>query len=314
MALQHEVAVPRIGLGVGLDMPWGTATGFQYGADGPDAIPSSLESFFERYRALFRYAFVAFQPKNRSRLNAVDYHAAYDAFFAAADCPVRAFHQTVLNLGSIEYYDRSPILEFTNELAARYHFAWVVEDLGIWSVAGKALPYPLPPFLTEEGLRACIDNISRVQARLRVPLSIEFPGFTEGSTIWVGTDDAFRYFRRVAEETGVCVTLDVGHLLSYRWLRGREDSHYDDMDQLPLDQCVELHLSGCTIRNGKYRDLHHGVLLNEQLDLTEVLLQSCANLRVVTYEDPRFRRDGFLISRAERNFKRLVDMVNEWTA
>ena len=48
------------------------------------------------------------------------------------------------NLGALEDYPRAAICEFTNALARRYDLRWVNEDLGLWSLNGRPLPYPLP--------------------------------------------------------------------------------------------------------------------------------------------------------------------------
>ena len=44
------------------------------------------------------------------------------------------------------------------------------------------------------------------------------------------------------------------------------------------------------------------------------LLPRCPELRVVTYEDPRFDDDGTLIRQARPGFARLQHLVTEWLA
>jgi uncharacterized protein (UPF0276 family) len=307
---------PRpLGLGVGLDLPWGVRAGFERTASGGRVTPK-VRRFFDRYRDLFSYAFLAYQPNGRNSLDVRDYVAAYDDYFeAVGHGKGRALHQTTLNLGAVEPYDRAAICEFTNSMTERYGLRWIVEDLGIWSMNGRVMPYPLPPLLTEAGLAACVRNVRDASAQLDAPLSVEFPGFTEGTNFFVGRMDAFEFFARLADQTGVTVTIDVGHILSYQWLRGRTGSRMiEDLRSLPLDRCFEMHLSGCSIVGGKFRDAHHGVLLDEQITLLEELLALCPNLRAVTYEDPQFDEDGLLIPKSVRNFERLVDMVQVWTA
>jgi uncharacterized protein (UPF0276 family) len=151
-----------------------------------------------------------------------------------------------------------------------------------------------------------VRNTAEVQARLPVPLLVEFPGFSEGNSLVLGTMHAYDFFRRVVEETGSPATLDVGHLLSYQWLRGRRrEAMYDELDRLPLDHCFEIHLSGCSIVGGRFHDAHHGVLLDEQLELLGRLGPRCSNLRAVTYEDPKFDGDGALIPEAVAGFEHL---------
>jgi uncharacterized protein len=303
------------GLGLGIDMPWGSNTGFNRLPDeSGHLITARAKRFFSTYGQSFSYAFLAFQPKGRSSLRPEDYFAAYDEFFGHfPDHRARVFHHTLLNLGTAETYDRTSIYSFTNALAERYGFAWIVEDLGLWSLRGKTVPFPLPPFMTRLGLRACVKNILEAKANISVPISIEFPGFTEGTNFHVGCLDAFSYFAELANECGVHVTIDIGHILSYQWLLGkRQEDMLDQLELLPLDRCIEMHLSGCEIVNGKFRDLHHGILLNEQISMLEYLLPRCRQLLGVTYEDPRFEDDGRMIPRARENFDRLVEIVSTW--
>jgi uncharacterized protein (UPF0276 family) len=304
----------RLGLGIGMDLTWSGRIGFQRDADGRDAITDRMERFFDRYRGVFEYLFFAFQPRDRCVLDATRYFAAYDDLFAhVPEMRHRAFHQTTLNMGAVEPYDRTDVLRFTNALVERYGFSWVVEDLGLWSVRGKPVPFPLPPFMTEAGLEACIRNVSEIRDGLDCRLCVEFPGFTEGVNFHIGHADAFEHFRILAETTGVAVTIDIGHILSYQWLTGNGgDRMLDGLERLPLDHCFEFHLSGCEITNGKFRDLHHGVLLDEQIALLEHLLPRCPNVRAVTYEDPQYTGEGILIPKSQRNFVRMRDIVTAW--
>ncbi|GLF94915.1 multinuclear nonheme iron-dependent oxidase [Streptomyces yaizuensis] len=311
--------VTRLGLGLVMDMPWGGGSlgsrgvGFVETPDGGDISPR-VRAFLQRHGGDFAYACPSFQPRSRAAVRADDYLPAYDRFFAELPAgTVRALHQTELNMGTPEPYDRGPAIDFTNRLAERYDLAWVVEDLGIWSLRGCPLPYPLPPPLTGRGLEIATRNTAEAARRLVPPLHVEFPGFTEGGSFRLGRADAFVSFARLAEDADVHVTLDVGHLLSYQWLRGRTGRHMlDGIDALPLSRCRELHLSGCQIVGGKFRDLHHGVLLDEQLELTEYLLPRCPDLVAVSYEDPMFRDDGRLVERSRRNYERLRALAGAW--
>ncbi|MEO8184021.1 MAG: DUF692 family multinuclear iron-containing protein [Deltaproteobacteria bacterium] len=303
----------RLGLGVGMDLLWQSGRiGFLRSAEA-DRVSAPVKAFIERYGTELSHLFIAYQPRTRGKLHAADYFEAYDDIFDAASAiGTRAFHHTLLNLGALTAYDRAPIFEFTNALIDRYGFSWVVEDLGIWSLDGKSLPYPLPPLLTLDGLRAAVDATRECQQSLACPLVVEFPGFTEGASFYLGEMDAFDFFRRVVEETGSPATIDTGHVLSYQWIRGRQTDFLRGLERLPLEQCFEVHLSGSQISKGKFRDTHHGVLLDEQLDVLEYLLENCPNLRAVTYEDPKFDDNGVLIAKSLPNFVRLRQMVEAW--
>jgi uncharacterized protein (UPF0276 family) len=294
-------------LGVGLDLPWGAPIGFGFDPARGDVAADRVVRFLGRHAGDFSHLFVSWQPRSRSRLDAREYFAAYDDLFARIPpFSHRALHQTAFNLGALEPYDRGAVVELTDALVERYGLAWVNEDLGLWSIRGRPLPYPLPPYLTAAGLRAAVRNTAEVQGRLSVPLLVEFPGFADGTSLTLGTMHAYDFFRRVVEETGSPATLDVGHLLSYQWLRGRRGEElFAELDRLPLDRCFEIHLSGCAIVDGRFLDAHHGVLLDEQLDLLRRLAPRCPHLRAVTYEDPRFDDEGALLPQTAAGFERL---------
>lgn len=306
-------------LGVGLDLRYGDPHGFEHvpleGGRSGDRVSPRVLRFLERHAADFRYAFFSFQPKDRAQLDLGDYAPAWDHLFEHLPSGIehKALHHTLLNLGSLDDEERGPLLDFTNELCERYDLAWVNEDLGIWSLSGKLMPYPLPPLLSEAGLEKAIAEVSSVNARLARPLLVEFPGFSEGTNFVVGDLHAYDYFRTLADETNVAITLDTGHLLSYQWLKGRRGAAlYDELERLPLSSCFEIHLSGCQLIEDRFVDVHHGVLRDEQLELLQRLLPLCPNVRAVTYEDPKPDVDGALRSRAAAPFERLRRCVELW--
>lgn len=295
-------------------MAWGSESGFLCDPSRGDGPSPSALAYLLGAADYFEHLFVSWQPRDRGRLALREYQAAYDHLFTSLGerYPTRALHHTALNLGCLEPYNRDELLDFTNALIYRYDFQWVNEDLGLWSLNGKSLPYPLPPYFTDGGLRACIRNVTEVQSRLAVPLLLEFPGFSDGLALLIGRRHAFDFFDEVARETGVAVTLDTGHLLSYQWLLGkRAEALYDDLERLPLSQCFEIHLSGCQIDRERFHDRHHGVLLDEQITLLEKLATLCPNLRAITYEDPVFDSLGALLPEASASFDKLRTAVEK---
>jgi uncharacterized protein (UPF0276 family) len=290
-----------------MDLPWDGTTGF--GAS--DHLAAPLRSFLGRHAAAWSHAFFSWQPRDRATPALRDYQPAWDDLRAAlpSDLPL-ALHHTALNLGALGSYPRRELLAFTRALCERYELRWVNEDVGLWSLAGRPVPYPLPPLLTDVGLAATIENVRECQDGLSVPLVLEFPGFSRGVSIVVGELDAYDFFRALAEATAAPVTLDVGHLLSWQWWRGRRgDDLYGDLDRLPLDHCFEIHLSGCEIAGDDFVDAHHGVLLEEQLVLLDRLAPRCPNLRAITFEDPRFDGDGALLPANRASWERLAKRI-----
>jgi len=96
----------------------------------------------------------------------------------------------------------------TNQLCEKIPFGWINEDVGIWFLEGKSVPYPLPPILTEEALGICTQTIRHVMSELQTPLSIEFPGITDGASFQVGHLDLYEFFADLADQTQSLVTLN----------------------------------------------------------------------------------------------------------
>jgi len=299
---------------VGLDLPWGAAIGFGFAKEEGDRVTANVLAFLERHEPDFNYWFISWQPRGRNQLDPDEYFAVYDDLFnRAPSFGVRGLHQTSFNLGALEAYDRGPIVDFTNALIGRCGFSWVNEDLGLWSLHGRSLPYPLPPYLTDAGLEAAIRNCSEVQQALDAPLLVEFPGFSAGTSLVIGRWHAYDFFREVVQQSGSPATLDIGHLLSYQWLRGlRGEDLYSDLELLPTDSCFEIHLSGCETSGERFLDYHHGILMEEQLVLLQRLLPLCPNLKAITYEDPKFDSSGVLVPRSTEGFGALQDAVSAW--
>ncbi|MCW2504359.1 MAG: hypothetical protein JWO79_2643 [Actinomycetia bacterium] len=301
----------RLGLGVGMDLPWGAPIGFD---PKRGRVTDRVEKFLKRRVRDYGYLFFAFQPRGASALAVENYVPAYEHLrdLLPPGLPW-AFHHTMLNLGTVQEYDRASVYEFTNSLIERFGFRWVVEDIGIWSMGGLSLPYPQPPYFVREALDVVVDNVSEARRTLTAPLHIEFPGVTDKVTAVVGDMDAYDYFTELAERADAWVTLDVGHLIGWRWLKGKQGAElFTDLDRLPLERCRELHLSGCGIVRGKFLDLHHGVLMDEQLDLCELLLERCPNLLGVTYEDPRYDASGRMVDKSVPNYEKLQRLVGRW--
>jgi uncharacterized protein (UPF0276 family) len=305
-------------LGMGLDLPWGAPVGFTTDGRGRDGASPRLRAFARAQAPALGHAFFSFQPRDRGRLRAADYAAAWDDLCAHLPPALpRALHHTALNLAATEApgRGRGELLDFTNALCERHRLLWINEDVGFWSLGGRPLPYPLPPVLDAAGLRACARNVRACQRALVAPLVLEFPGFADGVSVVLGDMDAYDFFRRLADETGAPVTLDVAHLLSWRWWRGfRGEALHDDLDRLPLEACVEVHLSGCEIVGQRFVDAHHGRLIDEQLALLERLCAACPNLRAVTFEDPRLDDGGALDGPSAASLARLRARVARWLA
>jgi uncharacterized protein len=311
---QSPGGLGRLGLGVGLDMPWGARVGFTGEGRTRGKVTDPVRRFMQREMVGFAYSFFSFQPRDFGALEASRYFDAYDDFCALAGDRPRVFHHTRLNIGCPDRFHKAEVATFTNALIDRYRFSWIVEDLGIWIFRGKALPYPLPPLLTVAGRERCIEHATEWRNLISAPISIEFPGFSEGGTFFLGAEHAFDYYTAVVRAADMLATIDIGHILSYLWIKGVHGKNIiGELSRLPLERCIEFHLSGCQIANGKFRDLHHGILLDEQLELLEMLIPLCPNLVGITYEDPVFDSGGALAPKTVPNYLRLRGIASQWS-
>lgn len=306
------MAGERLGYGVAFNLPWRT------GAIGFSPATGRLDDRLAAFLAQGQYAYMMFsyQPKGCAGLDIDTYLAAYERLRerVPAGIPL-ALHQTTLNFGLTENYDRSAVYAFTNAVHRRFGLEWVNEDIGIWSHHGLPMPYPLPPLLIAESIGPTADCLIEAREALEPRLHLEFPGFADLYSVAVGQMDAYDWFREVVERAGVHATLDVGHLLSYRWIVGhRGEALYDGLDRLPLGHCREIHLSGCEVREGRFLDLHHGFLMDEQIELLDRLIDLCPNLVGVTYEDPALDGRGRIPPKALPNVDRLRRRVDQWMA
>jgi len=298
---------PAPQLGVGFDLSWGN--GFVAHPAGDHAHPA-VKRFLADHHDRFAHVFVSWQPRSRGAHTLDLYRPAWDDLFANLQgYPVRALHQTALNLAGARY-DRDAILDLTNALVARYGLRWVNEDLGYWSLDGRPLPYPLPPPLTDAGLDLVVANTVACREALCVPLVVEFPGFSDAYSLVIGDWDAYDFFREAVQRANVPCTLDVGHLLSWRWLRGhRGPALLEGLERLPLAHCFEVHLSGVQLDGERFVDAHHGVLIPAQHALLDRLRALCPNLRAVTYEDPRFDTAGQLAASNQSSLRTLIEQM-----
>jgi uncharacterized protein len=299
----------QISLGLGLDTPWGSPRGFQ------NTVGPALQSFLDKNSAGSEAFFFSFQRRTYGALKSQDFLSAFTEMYDQAKkfAKIVNLHHTMLNLGTTLPYNREHILKVTNEICEKIPFGWINEDVGIWFLEGKSIPYPLPPILTKEALRYCIQTVRQVKSELTRPLSIEVPGITDGASFQVGDLDLFDFFAELADHSQSLVTLDTGHLLGWEWLQGRfQDEMYRHLENFPFHQVVEIHMAGSEAKNGNFIDRHHGLLLPEQFELLDFLVPRCGNLKVITYEDPKFDLQGNLISAAKPSFQKLRERTRQW--
>lgn len=136
------------------------------------------------------------------------------------------------------------------------HLAFVSADAlteeGCSLAKPVALTYTVCPQLSEETVRRVIDNLAVLRPRFTVPLILEnspqyfvVPGSTMNMVDFIG---------RIASESDVGLLLDLSHFLITSLNTGVDPTK--EIDRLPLERVVEIHISGLNRQSGVVWDDH----------------------------------------------------------
>ncbi|MBI5928126.1 MAG: DUF692 family protein [Chloroflexi bacterium] len=144
-----------------------------------------------------------------------------------------------------------------------------------WKKAG----IPLPIFRPKQAARQAIENIRILQTALLLPVAVENQAYHRRTGHNYLVDPVF--IGEVIHEAGCHLLLDLGHARVAAAMRGEAVKEY--VKQLPLNEVIELHVSGPGIYRGQLRDLHHP-LAEADYELLRFTVEHCPNLQVVTLE------------------------------
>jgi uncharacterized protein (UPF0276 family) len=199
----------------------------------------------------------------------------------------------------VEIGENSGAEESIKEYLACTQSPWLSVHLSIWEegsidryMHGEGLLLPDP----EESLALLLRRLERLVGLVQVPVLIENiePLPQDGYDYWSQPE----YICRVLERSGCGLLLDTGHLrVSADRLGMTEDAY---LAQLPLEQIVEIHVSGPRRRAGRLLDLHEPMRAPDY-KLLELLLSRQA-ARAVTLE---YIQDREKLSRQLKLLRRL---------
>lgn len=176
--------------------------------------------------------------------------------------------------------------------AARTQTPWIGEHLAFVSADGlpeppepierepTTLTYTVCPQLSEETVERVAENLAALAPHMPAPLIVEnspqyFP--VPGSTM--GMVD---FIRAVAERAEVGLLLDVTHFLITAINTGVDPAA--ELDRLPLDRVVEIHVSGLSQQSGVAWDDHAAPAPAQVFELLARALARGARPRAVTLE------------------------------
>ena len=117
-----------------------------------------------------------------------------------------------------------------------------------------------------------MDNITRTQAELPVPLALE-----PIAALFDWPDDELdeaEFLTQILDRTGALLLLDIANV--YANARNRGTDPVDLLDRLPLDRVAYVHVAGGAEHDGIYHDTHTDPVPAPVLDLVGEL---CARQR-----------------------------------
>ncbi len=165
-----------------------------------------------------------------------------------------------------------------------------------------ALTYTVCPQLSDETVERVAENLNTLRSRFAAPLILEnspqyfdVPGSTMSMTDFIGT---------VVANCKVGLLLDLTHFL-ISMLNTKQDA-MREIDRLPLEHVVEIHLSGLNVQSGVVWDDHATPATEPVFGLLERVLQR-ARPRAVTVEynwSPSFPQ-----STLKKHIERVHEMV-----
>ena len=163
---------------------------------------------------------------------------------------------------------------------------WIGEHLAFISADGLAegdaptsLTYTVCPQLSEETVERVIRNLELLRPRFPMPLILEnSPQYLDvpGSTL-----NMVDFIREVTEGAEVDLLLDLSHFAITSINTGVDA--LQELDRMPLDRVVEIHISGFSLQSGVVWDDHATPAPALLFDMLERVLQR-VRPRAVTLE------------------------------
>jgi uncharacterized protein (UPF0276 family) len=185
----------------------------------------------------------------------------------------------------------APAPQLIDDIAAeaeRMAVPWISEHLafisadplpGAESDEPAQLTYTVCPQLSEEVVDQVARNVAALAPKLPAPLIVEnSPLYFEmpGSSM-----NMVQFVSRVVEATGIGLLLDLSHYLIAASNTGFDAER--EFERLPLENVVEVHLSGQSLQSGIHWDDHACPASERQFALLERLLER-SRPQAITFE------------------------------
>lgn len=144
---------------------------------------------------------------------------------------------------------------------------------------GISLTYTVCPQYSEETVEQVVRNVDRVRARFPMPIILEnSPQYFEipGSSMTMAD-----FIGRVLAACDISLLLDLTHFMITCLNTGRSPRR--ELDRMPLERVVEVHMSGLSVQSGIAWDDHASAVPDEVFQLLPVVAER-SPLRALTFE------------------------------
>ena len=164
--------------------------------------------------------------------------------------------------------------------AARTRSPWIGEHLAFVSADGineaaerdnspTNLTYTVCPQLSVETIERVAENLASLRSRFHVPIILE--NSPQYFAIPGSTMNMVDFIREVATRCDIGLLLDLSHFLITSLNTGV--NALNEIDRMPLERVVEIHISGLNVQSGVVWDDHAAPAPPEMFELLERVLE-----------------------------------------
>lgn len=173
------------------------------------------------------------------------------------------------------------LLEEQDKYSKIMEAVWCNEDVGVWDLGPYFLPSFSPPLFENDVGELVADRINQVSRKSSVPFLPEVPA----CSFAVGRISLCDFFSKLALLTEVPFLIDLSHVYSYALATNKDPVQV--LENLPYERTWQVHVAGgyTSISSPTYYcDSHDRETPAPVLELLEIALDLCGNLRAVTFE------------------------------
>jgi len=162
---------------------------------------------------------------------------------------------------------------------------YYTDHLSITRGPGFNLGHLAPILYNKLSLERCIENVSRVQDVLGIPLALE--NITYGFNIAADGFSHGEFFSELVEKTNCGILLDLTNVFINAHNHNFDLKKY--LDTLPLKNVIHMHLSGGHLdHNGKYVDSHSYSVPDEVWSLLDYVWPKTSVKSVILERDDEY--------------------------